>query len=259
MAITSVYAADFPGASAGGSNDDVLILAAQKFPAVAADTSFVERNKVLAQGYEPFEATYDLATGKCIRNCVYSGISIETEIDLIERDLAIAMEVARRYAPKVPTAIEVEESETTAPLFPSCEPNHPNIANDQIAPKGNPLRGNPRMTSDFGKRIRNGELEMHYGMDFSAPVGTPVFSPIAGIVESVKYANDKCGYQVKISSGEFAVRFCHLSKITVNKGDFVDSGCQVAYSGNTGTSTTGPHLHYEVSYQSRPVPPKKFL
>ena len=260
-------AVDFPDASSIGSNQDVLILSAGAFPTSTADYSFVERNKILAQGYEPFEAVYDSKTGKCIRNCVYSQMSIEDEIEIINRDLVKALEAAKKYAPLIKEAEEEAKETETATAFPTgtttapqCLPNHPYIAGNQPLPRGNPLVGNPKITSDFGKRIHPvlGELQMHYGIDFSTPVGTPVFSPIAGMVEYVKYANDACGYQVKIRGGEFAVRFCHLSKMTVNKGDFINSGCQIGYSGNTGLST-GPHLHYEIYYQSRPIPPRQFL
>lgn len=86
---------------------------------------------------------------------------------------------------------------------------------------------------------------MHKGTDFRASVGTPIYAPADGIVESV-FKNDRGGNQLvlKHESG-YTTGYAHLHEYDVKKGDRVKSGDIIAYTGNTGTST-GPHLHFTV-------------
>lgn len=85
----------------------------------------------------------------------------------------------------------------------------------------------------------------HTGVDFAAPVGTPVRSVGAGRVE---LAGESGSYGkaviVHMEDGKH-VLFAHLSAIAVEQGQSVEAGTRVGDSGNTGRST-GPHLHFEV-------------
>ena len=89
----------------------------------------------------------------------------------------------------------------------------------------------------------------HTGVDFAAPVGTPVRSVGTGTVE---LAGDAGSYGnaviVHMDDGKH-ILFGHLSAIAVEQGRRVEAGTRLGASGNTGRST-GPHLHFEVRNQS---------
>ena len=106
-----------------------------------------------------------------------------------------------------------------------------------------------RVTSGFGMRMHPllGYSRMHAGIDFGAPIGTPVYAAGAGIVREERWAGGY-GHWLKIDhEGGWATGYGHLSRYAPNLhvGEHVAQGQIVAYVGSTGMST-GPHLHYEV-------------
>lgn len=99
--------------------------------------------------------------------------------------------------------------------------------------------------------------KFHYGMDFTAAVGTDVFATGIGVI---KEADRETGYgnTVVIDHGYgYETRYAHLSKINVNVGLKVNRGDVIGLVGNTGTSTA-PHLHYEVSKDGKNVNPQNY-
>ncbi len=95
----------------------------------------------------------------------------------------------------------------------------------------------------------------HKGMDFKAPVGTPVVSPKAGTVVRTNWNfayNGNCA-EVRYSDGTIA-RFLHLSETAVRDGQQLAAGQKIGLSGNTGRSTA-PHLHYELEKNERVIDP----
>jgi len=102
-----------------------------------------------------------------------------------------------------------------------------------------------RITSPFGDRTHPvARLKtFHNGVDVSAPIGTPIYSPIDGyVMESYTHASG--GETIIIGDGLFLrFGFAHLNKKLVKKGDIIAKGQQIAECGNTGVST-GAHLHF---------------
>ncbi len=94
----------------------------------------------------------------------------------------------------------------------------------------------------------------HHGVDFAMPIGTPVMTTADGVVTRVgrhRYA----GRYVEIEHpGSYKTRYLHLSRAVVKTGQRVKRGQRIALSGNTGRST-GPHLHFELHVDGRPVDP----
>jgi murein DD-endopeptidase MepM/ murein hydrolase activator NlpD len=102
------------------------------------------------------------------------------------------------------------------------------------------------------------ESRAHEGIDLAAPMGAPIVAPASGIVRSVGY---EAGYgnTFEIDHGNGIVtKFAHCSRIMVRSGQTVTRGQLIAAVGNTGLAT-GPHLHYEVHVNGRPVDPLKFV
>ena len=119
-------------------------------------------------------------------------------------------------------------------------------------PSGYPVFGN--ISSGFGFRRR----EFHTGIDIRAGVGTPVRATANGIVS---YAGWKGGYGLTViirHNFGFSTLYAHLSRLSVGIGKRIERGDIIGYTGTTGY-TTGPHLHYEVRVNDRPVNPKDYL
>ncbi len=97
----------------------------------------------------------------------------------------------------------------------------------------------------------------HIGVDTGIPIGTPIKSTMEGKVTFAGWNNEGYGNLVIIQNGDYKTYYAHLSAIPVNVGDFVNSGTIIGLSGSTGNST-GPHLHYEVRINDKPVDPANF-
>nr|WP_234794584.1 M23 family metallopeptidase [Xaviernesmea oryzae] len=116
------------------------------------------------------------------------------------------------------------------------------------------------ITSPFGNRPDPflGRLALHSGIDFRLSVGSVVHAAAPGRVVSAGY-NGSYGFMIEIDHGHgVSTRYAHLSEIGVRSGETVEAGAALGSSGNTGRST-GPHLHYEVRIDGRPVDPMRFL
>ena len=116
-----------------------------------------------------------------------------------------------------------------------------------------------RMASGYGWRVDPVYhiRRFHEGMDFSAPVGTDIYATGNGVVT---FAGWKQGYgeTIEIDHGfGYATRYAHCHKIFARVGKKVKRGDVIALVGNTGKST-GPHVHYEVHYNGKPIDPRNF-
>ncbi len=116
------------------------------------------------------------------------------------------------------------------------------------------------VSSGFGKRSdpMRRVLAKHEGMDFVGANGAKIISPSSGkVLFAGKFST--YGNALIIDHGYgITTRYGHLSKIYVDKGNYIEKGQVVAAQGSTGRST-GQHLHYEVRYKNIPLNPKNFL
>jgi murein DD-endopeptidase MepM/ murein hydrolase activator NlpD len=98
----------------------------------------------------------------------------------------------------------------------------------------------------------------HEGIDVTAKMGTGIDAPAAGIVTDVKW-QEGYGNMITLDHGYGLVtRYAHCSRIFVARGQRVKRGQKIAEVGSTGIST-GPHLHYEVWVNGKPVNPTKYV
>ena len=116
------------------------------------------------------------------------------------------------------------------------------------------------MSSGFGMRRDpfNGSAAMHNGLDFSGPIGAPIYAAARG---TVSFVGQKSGYGnvVEVSHGNGLVtRYAHMSRFAAKVGQKVAAGGVIGAIGNTGRST-GPHLHFEVRQNDRALNPRLFL
>ncbi len=119
---------------------------------------------------------------------------------------------------------------------------------------------NGRVTSAFGWRnspLADGN-ELHAGIDIAVNYGIPVVAAADGTITESGSAGGY-GNLVQIDHGNgISTLYGHNSKLAVNVGQTVKKGQIVSYAGSSGKST-GPHVHYEVRENGKPVDPWKYL
>ena len=118
-----------------------------------------------------------------------------------------------------------------------------------------------RMASGYGYRIHPiyKVRKMHWGTDFSAPTGTPIYATGDGKV--TKYKRSRAGYgnHIIIDHGYgYQTLYAHMSKVDVRRGQKVKRGDIIGYIGSSGRSTA-PHLHYEVIKDGRKINPVNYF
>lgn len=118
-----------------------------------------------------------------------------------------------------------------------------------------------RISSKFGLRNHPvlGYTRMHKGVDFAAPMGTPILAAGSGVVESATRLG-QYGKYIKIKhNATYSTAYAHASRFAkgIKPGYKVTQGQVIAYVGKTGV-TSGPHLHYEVIENGKQINPLKF-
>ena len=132
------------------------------------------------------------------------------------------------------------------------------------------------ISSEFGERISptKGATTTHKGIDFAVPVNTPVYAAHKGSV--TKQFTPSGGYTITIETNgddgnKYSTSYLHLNsyaQITdpvtgelreIREGDEISSGTQIALSGNTGSASSGAHLHFAVKKNGTPQNPRTYL
>ena len=139
-----------------------------------------------------------------------------------------------------------EEKENLLASIPSIQP----IRNEDLK----------RMASGYGWRIDpfTKKRRRHFGMDFSAVRGTPVYATGNGIIKRADNRAAGFGKHIRIDHGfGYVSIYAHLDKYNVKRGQKVKRGEIIGFVGNTGRSVA-PHLHYEIVKDGKKINPINF-
>lgn len=126
-----------------------------------------------------------------------------------------------------------------------------------------PIMGTVALTGGFGYRTEP-FVEFHGAQDLAAPGGTPIQAIADGTVLEAGWAEDGCGFSLKleheVAGDEFTSRYCHMTDGSHNlsPGDTVKMGEQIGAVGTTGLSL-GNHLHLVIEVDEEPVDPMQFI
>ena len=139
-----------------------------------------------------------------------------------------------------------EEKENLLASIPSIQP----IRNEDLK----------RMASGYGWRIDpfTKKRRRHFGMDFSAVRGTPVYATGNGIIKRADNRAAGFGKHIRVDHGfGYVSIYAHLDKYNVKRGQKVKRGEIIGFVGNTGRSVA-PHLHYEIVKDGKKINPINF-
>ena len=101
--------------------------------------------------------------------------------------------------------------------------------------------------------------ENHFAIDIAADIGTPVKSILDGKILFSEWSVDT-GHVIIVDHGDNIVSvYKHNSKSLKEQNDFVQAGEVIAYSGNQGSLSSGPHLHFELWKNGTPIDPEPLL
>ena len=167
-------------------------------------------------------------------------IATTKRLDVIKKQMAIQSKSLDEIT------ILAEEKEKLLAAIPAIQP----INNEDLT----------RMASGYGWRSDpfTKARKMHYGMDFTAPKGTPIYA--SGDGKIVRADNNSSGYgkHIRIDHGYgYLSLYAHLSQYNVKKGQKVKRGDLIGFVGSTGRSEA-PHLHYEVWKEKDRINPINF-
>lgn len=183
---------------------------------------------------------------KNIRNAGVGGTDRYADIrdkNLVDEDMIVALsEKVDKLKRKVYIELKSQDelkslAEKKVKLFAAIPAIQP-ISNKQLV----------ALASGFGVRIHPiyKVKKMHTGIDFAAPIGTPIYATADGKVEEVSVKFSGYGKMVVLDHGfGYKTRYAHMHDFAVRTGQNIKRGELIGYVGDTGVSTA-PHLHYEV-------------
>ena len=130
-----------------------------------------------------------------------------------------------------------------------------NLTNNELVIENkmffSPIKGEISQSFNFN--------ENHFAIDIAADIGTPVKSVLDGKIIFSEWSLET-GYVVVIDHGENIISvYKHNSKTFKEQNDFVQAGEVIAYSGNQGNLSSGPHLHFELWKNGTPIDPEPLL
>ena len=143
-------------------------------------------------------------------------------------------------------AVLAEDKEKFLSAIPAIQP----VNNEDLT----------RMASGYGYRTDpfTKVRKFHYGMDFTAPRGTPIYAAGDGIVKRADAGSSGYGRHIRIDHGYgYVSLYAHLYKYNVKKNQKVKRGDVIGFVGSTGRSQA-PHLHYEVFKDGQRINPINF-
>jgi len=123
---------------------------------------------------------------------------------------------------------------------------------------------NGTISSDYGKRTFEGEVEFHRGVDIALPEGTDLEANISGEViasgDAITQGYDASYGNIVVVKDKIGQEhlYGHLDSTSVKVGEHVNVGTQIGDIGSTGHST-GSHLHYEITWKGQPIDPMQYI
>ncbi|WP_298510216.1 peptidoglycan DD-metalloendopeptidase family protein [uncultured Kordia sp.] len=192
-----------------------------------------EQRKAGFGGVNRYEALYNYENADLL-------ISTTKELEKLQKRMIVHSKSLDEIA------ILAEDKEKFLSSIPAIQP----VNNEDLT----------RMASGYGWRNDpfTKARKMHWGMDFTAPRGTPVYAAGDGVVVRADNSSSGFGKHIRIDHGYgYVSLYAHLSRYNVRKGRKVKRGDLIGFVGSTGRSQA-PHLHYEIRKNGDKINPINF-
>ena len=184
----------------------------------------------------------------------------------ISRQASIQASIEASIQESVQESIEesIEESrrKEEANKKPNKKPSPGSSSNSKPAPSGSWTKpvDYSYVSSPFGYRWHpvTGVWTMHKGVDFPMPKGTPIYASRSGYVTIATYHSTAGNYVTINHQDGYSSVYMHMTHDVVSVGEYVKAGQLIGYVGSTGRST-GPHLHFGISYNGKYVNPMDYV
>jgi murein DD-endopeptidase MepM/ murein hydrolase activator NlpD len=179
-----------------------------------------------------------------------------------------------KYAPEAPATIDSEQSQQTTPISDETIPKEDKELRAKIEketqytiqPPININNQNTRFDLLLLTPIQDGfvsnhfnKLEKHYGIDIVSMPNHPVLAVLKGIIINKSWSLET-GYVIHIQHPNGLVSsYKHLATTFVKQGDLIKEGQPIGTVGNTGELSSGPHLHFELWLNSKPLNPEDYI
>lgn len=123
-----------------------------------------------------------------------------------------------------------------------------------------PLASSGYITDAYGYRYHPiyGYYSFHTGVDFAVGQGTPIYASKSGTVTVASYGKANGNYVTINHNDGYTSTYCHMTNYIVSVGQYVSQGEVIGYVGSTGYST-GPHMHFEITYGGANVNPMDYV
>ena len=218
-------------------------------------------------GFGPYVQSERMQTGiymKYAKELIEKGEEFEIlmeESEIAQNELMLEIAKKEKEYDKAKHAEWLATSVTTLPTVA------PGAADPSVQPPSSggwvsPIKkGSYWITSTFGMRVHPilGYARMHNGVDMACAQGTPIYAAKSGKVTTASYQAGGAGYYVSINHGDgFSSIYMHMTHFIVSPGQYVTAGQVIGYVGSTGGST-GPHLHFGISYNGTYVNPMDYI
>ncbi|QHI36817.1 Murein DD-endopeptidase MepM [Kordia antarctica] len=192
-----------------------------------------EQRKAGFGGVNRYEALYNYENADLL-------VSTTKRLEVLQKQLVVQSKSLDEIAKLA------EDKEDFLASIPAIQP----VTNENLT----------RMASGYG--MRNDPFtkarKMHWGMDFTAPKGTPIYAAGDGVVERADNSSSGFGKHIRIDHGYgYVSLYAHMSKYNVRKGKKVKRGDLIGFVGSTGRSQA-PHLHYEIRKNGDKINPLNF-
>ncbi len=210
------------------------------------------------------KTTFDLETTSLQLENVRLMNTAVNDLNQRSRLIETVMDTIGVTIKKAPATKKQENS--GGPFIPDNEKSYDNLLQQvdnylktiRTMPLGKPVNG--RISSRFGKRVDpvNNKKAIHEGVDIKGARGDHILATAGGkVIKAMK--NGGYGNYVEIDHGNgYITAYAHMQSYLVKKGDHVKQGQVIGQVGSTGRST-GPHLHYEIRLNNKPIDPEKFM
>ena len=171
--------------------------------------------------------------------------TIEAEVDSVQRfrDMLV-----RSFQGYVQVAEKPDQAVLSASNLESMEPRRVSI-----------LTTTPLKTPVVGFVSQEFKAAVHTGIDVVAPVGTPVVAAGEGVVIFSGWTPSDGHSIIIYHPNGYLTHYRHNARNTVKANQAVAQGEVIAYLGNSGESSSGPHLHFEIWKNGKPVDPRPYL